>query len=75
VLAILLIAVGLMILMGDPSVKDVDGLKKLEKIASGSKDALKGLSKDDLKRLTKGQAGAPKPSQDLIGWFFWNGGK
>jgi len=75
VLAILLIAVGLMILMGDPSVKDVDGMEKLEKIASGSKDTLKKLSKKDLKKLVAGQPSAPKPSQDLIGWFFWNGGK
>jgi len=74
-LAILLIAVGLMILMGDPSVKDVDGLEKLEKIASGSKDVVKGLPKKDLKKLVASQSGAPKPSQDLVGWFFWNGGK
>jgi len=75
VLAVLLIAVGLMILLGDPSVKDVDGLEKLEKVASGSAKALKDLSKKDLKKLVASQSSAPKPSQDFIGWFFWNGKK
>lgn len=69
-LSILLIAVGLMILLGDPSVKDVDGLEKLEKIAKGTKDVLK---KAEMKKLVKSASGAPKPSQDFIGWFFWNG--
>lgn len=68
--SIFLIALGLMILMGDPSVKDVDGMEKLEKIAKGSKAA---LTKAEMKKLIKNQGGAPKPSQDFIGWFFWNG--
>ena len=72
-LAILLIAVGLMILFDDPSVKDVDGMEKLEKIASGSKDVIKRLSEKDLKKLVASQSSAPKPSQDFIGWLFWNG--
>jgi hypothetical protein len=60
-LAVFFIALGLMVLLGDPSVKNVDGVKKLEKIASGTKDALTG------------NTGAPKPSQDFIGWLFWSG--
>lgn len=86
-LAVLLIAVGLMILMGDPSVKDEEGLKKLEKIASGTKTAFTkdeinkqiksltkiGLTKDQAKKLIKNQAGAPSPWEDFFGWLFWNG--
>ena len=60
-LAILLIAAGLLILLGDPSVKDADGLEKLEKVAKGTKD------------MVTGQTGAPRPSQDFFGWLFWNG--
>lgn len=86
-LGVILLAVGLMILFGDPSVKDVDGLAKLEKIASGTKTAFTkdeikkqiksltklGLTKDQAKKLIKNQAGAPKWYEDFIGWFFWNG--
>lgn len=61
ILGILLLAVGLMLLLGDPSVKDVKGMEKLEKIASGTRDSFTGRN------------GAPKPSQDFIGWLFWNG--
>jgi hypothetical protein len=60
-LAILLIAVGLMILMGDPSVKDEEGIKRLEKIARGTRDSFTGGN------------GAPSPWDDFIGWFFWSG--
>jgi len=61
-LGILLIAVGLWVLFGDPSVKKVKGgINKTEAVAKGVRD------------VCKGRTGAPKPSEDLLGWLFYKG--
>lgn len=62
-LAIILIAVGMMILLGDPSVADEDGADKLKALAKGIKDT------------ATGNTGAPKISQDFWGWLWWDGDK
>ena len=61
-LGILLIAVALWVLFSDDSVKKVKGgMNKTEAVAKGVRD------------VVKGRTGAPKPSQDFLGWLFYKG--